>query len=202
MKQKTNQGFTIIEVVLVLAIAGLIFLMVFIAVPALQRNQRDTDRRNVYSGIGTGITNFRSKNNGRLPNQNPASPASFAQPRGDRLCTVARSAGDVQDMTNCTTTNTTTPVQFRIGSTTYQLWIRNGAGTINFNRAAFTNAAMNPGLTGDNVNKVLIVTNARCGEVNTTDNHVGTVTVTADNNRSVVIGPIEAGNTVTCLNVD
>ena len=35
-------GFTIIEVVLVLAIAGLIFLMVFIALPVLQRSQRDT----------------------------------------------------------------------------------------------------------------------------------------------------------------
>ena len=38
LKPATNQtkkGFTIIEVVLVLAIAGLIFLMVFIALPAL-----------------------------------------------------------------------------------------------------------------------------------------------------------------------
>ncbi|MBP6925380.1 prepilin-type N-terminal cleavage/methylation domain-containing protein [Candidatus Saccharibacteria bacterium] len=32
---QTKKGFTIIEVVLVLAIAGLIFLMVFIALPAL-----------------------------------------------------------------------------------------------------------------------------------------------------------------------
>ena len=38
-------GFTIIEVVLVLAIAGLIFLMVFVALPALQRSQRDTQRK-------------------------------------------------------------------------------------------------------------------------------------------------------------
>ena len=38
-KQNINskKGFTIIEVVLVLAIAGLIFLMVFVALPALQR---------------------------------------------------------------------------------------------------------------------------------------------------------------------
>lgn len=34
----TKKGFTIIEVVLVLAIAGLIFLMVFLALPALQRS--------------------------------------------------------------------------------------------------------------------------------------------------------------------
>ena len=44
-KRTPRGGFTIIEVVLVLAIAGLIFLMVFIALPALQRSQRDTQRR-------------------------------------------------------------------------------------------------------------------------------------------------------------
>ena len=40
-----KSGFTIIEVVLVLAVAGLIFAMAFIAVPSLQRSQRDNDRR-------------------------------------------------------------------------------------------------------------------------------------------------------------
>ena len=35
LKSQTKKAFTIIEVVLVLAIAGLIFLMVFIALPAL-----------------------------------------------------------------------------------------------------------------------------------------------------------------------
>ena len=40
--QHNKKGFTIIEVVLVLAIAGLIFLMVFVALPALQRGQRDS----------------------------------------------------------------------------------------------------------------------------------------------------------------
>lgn len=42
---KNKKGFTIIEVVLVLAIAGLIFLMVFLALPTLQRSQRDTFRK-------------------------------------------------------------------------------------------------------------------------------------------------------------
>ncbi len=42
---KNKKGFTIIEVVLVLAVAGLIFLMVFLALPALQRAQRDAQRR-------------------------------------------------------------------------------------------------------------------------------------------------------------
>lgn len=40
-----KQGFIIIEVVLVLTIAGLVFLMVFLALLALQRSQRDTLRK-------------------------------------------------------------------------------------------------------------------------------------------------------------
>ena len=63
---KTKEGFTIIEVVLVLAIAGLIFLMVFIALPALQRSQRNTQRRDDYSMLSTAVTNYMSNNGGRL----------------------------------------------------------------------------------------------------------------------------------------
>ena len=48
--KKFNKGFTIIEVVLVLAIAGLIFLMVFIALPALQSSQRNTQREQESRG--------------------------------------------------------------------------------------------------------------------------------------------------------
>ncbi len=61
-------GFTIIEVILVLAIAGLIFLMVFIALPALQRSQRDTQRRNAMGEVATSITRYQTNNNGKLPN--------------------------------------------------------------------------------------------------------------------------------------
>lgn len=42
--KKRSEGFTIIEVLIVLAIAGLIMLIVFLAVPALQRNQRNSTR--------------------------------------------------------------------------------------------------------------------------------------------------------------
>ena len=59
---QTNPAFTIIEVVLVLAIAGLIFLMVFIALPALQRNQRDAQRKRDIDRLYSAITRFRSNN--------------------------------------------------------------------------------------------------------------------------------------------
>ena len=67
-KEKKYEGFTIIEVVLVLAIAGLIFLMVFIAWPALQRSQRDTQRRNDYSMLSTAISNYLTNNGGSFKN--------------------------------------------------------------------------------------------------------------------------------------
>lgn len=44
IRNKT-EGFTIIEVLIVLAIAGLIMVIVFLAVPALQRNSRNTQYR-------------------------------------------------------------------------------------------------------------------------------------------------------------
>ena len=62
-----ERGFTIIEVVLVLAIAGLIFLMVFIALPALQRGQRDTQRKNDLSRFITAVTSYQTNNRGALP---------------------------------------------------------------------------------------------------------------------------------------
>lgn len=65
--QKQQNGFTIIEVVLVLAIAGLIFLMIFIALPALQRGQRDTQRRDDASRFITQLNSYSTNNNGRIP---------------------------------------------------------------------------------------------------------------------------------------
>lgn len=64
-----KKGFTIIEVVLVLAIAGLIFLIVFLAVPALQRSQRDTQRRNDLGRFMSQVTNYQSNNNGVVPTE-------------------------------------------------------------------------------------------------------------------------------------
>lgn len=65
--QRKEKGFTIIEVVLVLAIAGLIFLMVFLALPALQRSQRDTQRKNDMSRAQTALTSYSSNNRGAIP---------------------------------------------------------------------------------------------------------------------------------------
>ena len=61
------EGFTIVEVALVLAIAGLIFLMVFIALPAVQRTQRDAERRDDLGTLLTAIQKYQNNNRGALP---------------------------------------------------------------------------------------------------------------------------------------
>jgi prepilin-type N-terminal cleavage/methylation domain-containing protein len=62
-----EDGFTIIEVMIVLAVAGLIMAIVLIAIPQLQRNQRNTARRDVVNRLKTEIDAFSGNNNGRVP---------------------------------------------------------------------------------------------------------------------------------------
>ncbi len=60
--KKSQKGFTIIEVALVLAVGALIFLVVFLAVPALQRNQRNDARKRDQSQIVEAITSYIANN--------------------------------------------------------------------------------------------------------------------------------------------
>lgn len=66
-KQKREQGFTIIEVLIVLAIAALILLIVFLAVPALQRNSRNNAIKNDAASLLAGVNDYIANNNGSLP---------------------------------------------------------------------------------------------------------------------------------------
>lgn len=78
MTKNNKKGFTIIEVVLVLAIAGLIFLMVFIALPALQRSQRNTRRRQDMARILTAFNDYQANNNGKMPQADSAGKKELA----------------------------------------------------------------------------------------------------------------------------
>ena len=64
---KKDKGFTIIEVVLVLAIAGLIFLIVFLALPQLQRSRRDTQRKNDTGRMLAALESRAGNTNGDYP---------------------------------------------------------------------------------------------------------------------------------------
>lgn len=68
--KKRNKGFTIIEVLIVLAIAGLIMLIVFLAVPALRRNSNNSVARNDASKILAAVSESVANSNGVLPANN------------------------------------------------------------------------------------------------------------------------------------
>ncbi len=86
MKRKTNSqtGFTIIEVILVLALAGLIFLMVFIALPQLQRSQRDAARKDDMMLFVEAVKKYQGNNRGTLPTTSGSGPI-------DRHCPASSS---------------------------------------------------------------------------------------------------------------
>ena len=63
---------------MVLAIAALIFLMVFMALPALQRSQRDTQRKNDMGRLKTAIDSYKANNRGRLPTELTSSSQPFS----------------------------------------------------------------------------------------------------------------------------
>lgn len=84
--RKRNEGFTIIEVLIVLAIAGLILLIVFLAVPALQRNAHNTAAKSDVSAILGGMNEFVNNNNGTFP-------AGFATGSSPNILNVGTGSG-------------------------------------------------------------------------------------------------------------
>lgn len=108
---KSERGFTIIEVVLVLAIGGLIFMVVFLALPGLQANQRDTQRKQVLGDAASAIVTYQSNHKGKLPagpTMNPtfkdwvSASSSFAEPRTGDEYNVQEITTDMSAMTNMT----------------------------------------------------------------------------------------------------
>lgn len=65
--KKFAKGFTVIEVTLVLAIAGLIFLMMFVALPGLRVSQRDSQRRDDIAMFLESVKKYQTNNRGALP---------------------------------------------------------------------------------------------------------------------------------------
>ncbi|HSX18184.1 MAG TPA: type II secretion system protein [Candidatus Saccharimonadales bacterium] len=64
LKRQNQKGFTIIEIMIVLTIAAVILLIVFLAVPALQRSSRNTQRSNDAASIASAINQCLANQNG------------------------------------------------------------------------------------------------------------------------------------------
>jgi prepilin-type N-terminal cleavage/methylation domain-containing protein len=86
LKKSDQDGFTIIEVMIVLAIAALILLIVFLAVPALQRSSRNTQRKNDAANISSQISSLESNNNGKLPSGVAAGGSSGSDTSKLEIC--------------------------------------------------------------------------------------------------------------------
>ena len=71
MKAAKNRshGFTIIETMIVLAIAGVFFLIVFEAVPALERSSRNNQRKQDVQTILQQVSHYELDNSGDVPDQ-------------------------------------------------------------------------------------------------------------------------------------
>ena len=110
LKKSDNKGFTIIEVMIVLAIAGLIILIVLLAVPALQRNGRNTAIKNDASAIAGGISEFASNNDGIGPNSvASAATGGVVTIKNTSAATTAPTAARVQGGTTVAIGTTSVP---------------------------------------------------------------------------------------------
>jgi prepilin-type N-terminal cleavage/methylation domain-containing protein len=130
---KKEKGFTIIEVMIVLAIAGLIMLVVFLAVPALQRNSRNTSKKQDIGRVAAALNEWESNNSG----------TTFTAGAGNaNLTSVVNSAGTLSQ---------------------YTLVPAAAIGANSFTVAVGTQAAMPAGAANVNLGSIQVVTGATCG---------------------------------------
>lgn len=110
-RNSNQKGFTIIEVMIVLAIAGLIMLIVFLAVPALQRNARNTQRRQDVGRVGAAVQEVLNNNNGQVASVTTANVQAAV---GTTLAYYQQTAVTVAGAATATPTNATTADQVQV----------------------------------------------------------------------------------------
>ncbi len=138
-KTKDQKGFTIIEVLIVLAIAGLILLIVFLAVPALQRNSRNTTRKSEVAAILGAVNEWTNNNQGALPTTAAQQTAALANAKlqqysgavtwatGTQAATANVDAAVIVTKAKCGVSGATAPGSNR--QVAVQYVVETGAGT-------------------------------------------------------------------------
>lgn len=66
IRPKNQNGFTIVETLIVLAVAGLILMIVLLAVPALQRNSRNSQRKQDVQAVLDAISQYELNHSGNF----------------------------------------------------------------------------------------------------------------------------------------
>ncbi|HUA13223.1 MAG TPA: prepilin-type N-terminal cleavage/methylation domain-containing protein [Candidatus Sulfotelmatobacter sp.] len=139
-KIKNNSGFTIIEVMIVLAIAALILLIVLLAVPALQRSARNNSRRADASAVESAVSEYASNNGGSLP-------AGISYSSNSSQLTLCGTA-------NCPASDTSAQANAKLGY--YTGTTNNNATPTNSNVTLYTTEAAPP-TNGTNTDDALII---------------------------------------------
>ena len=77
LKPRINKrGFTITEVIIVLAIAGVIMAVVLAVVPQAQRNQRDNNRKALAQRLMSSLENYNANSQGTYPFATTGTPST------------------------------------------------------------------------------------------------------------------------------
>lgn len=116
IQQKDSGGFTIIEVLIVLAIAGLIIAIVLFAVPTLQRNGRNTAIKSDANQVLAYVSDFNANNDGAMPTTGGSSATAGAIVINNASGTATN--GKIQSGTTATFTTGTATVTPAAGALT------------------------------------------------------------------------------------
>jgi len=98
---KSRKAFTIVEVVLVLAVFGLIIVMVFIAFPSLRNAQRRVQRQDDLSRITALTITYRAAHGNSSPFKDLDTAEDFTNKYIDESCTGAAKNGSTLKFSSC-----------------------------------------------------------------------------------------------------
>jgi len=117
---KKQDGFTIIEVLIVLAIAGLIMVVVFLAVPNLQRSQKNnaisSDANSVFTAIGNLVADDNGVTTGLKLAGGNGTPIVVSYASGSSNTENVTVGGNIVAPTTTVPTATTAPGTFYVTS--------------------------------------------------------------------------------------
>lgn len=99
-------GFTIIEIMIVLAIAGLILLILFLAIPAVERSARNSGRKHDAAQIGALRVQYDEENGTAIPAPGQVTQGNCSQPYANQsvqlFCTYVTSGMSYYNPANVT----------------------------------------------------------------------------------------------------
>ncbi len=181
--KKINEGFTIVETLIVLAIAALIITIVLIAVPDLQRSARNSGILHDAQNIAAAVQTYESNNQGSIPNEKPTSehgPTITIGATATATATAQVQGSDVVNITNFVPASVT--------------WASSSSSSSSSSTSTSTSI---------NVGTIIVVEGANCNGSNPGPATGQSLTPTANSRGVAVYYPIEnsSGGNVGCIQV-